>query len=433
MAQKLVSYCRHSDDNEKDDDGGRRGGIIFVNDSFNISSSHCNNNTATITGIPKVLLKELGNDDDDGNVCVTGLLMEKEINAFTNVLSSTLSSSSSGISSSVLEKDDRPPAPEKVQVIGMIGGTKIINKIKMIENLIYTKVITTLLIGGAISYTFLNVQHKKQKQKYLTQEQEQGNNNNNINVNTNIIGKSFTQDGQTIKVVKKKKRNGNGNINSINIIDGDGDGNGNGNEETTGEEEEEEEIEISKYVQHILELATQHNVEICLPIDHVCYTRFGKPTAAAAAASNEGEEEGEEEVNDKDKDNDEDNDNDNEKKDEILITENEIIPENYMGLDIGPKTIDLYKSKITNDATKAIIWNGPMGVYEMIDTYSNGTFSLAKTIANETTTNGLLSLIVGDGNGDTVNAIKLSGYAKQMYHISTVGGASFELLEGKPK
>ena len=76
---------------------------------------------------------------------------------------------------------------------------------------------------------------------------------------------------------------------------------------------------------------------------------------------------------------------------------------------------------------KSAIWNGPMGVFEM-PCYSKGTFAVAKAMGNGTQKNGLLSII---GGGDSASAAELSGEAKNMSHVSTGGGASLELLEGK--
>lgn len=96
----------------------------------------------------------------------------------------------------------------------------------------------------------------------------------------------------------------------------------------------------------------------------------------------------------------------------------------WMGMDIGPETIAKYKEAILN--SKTIIWNGPMGVFEM-DKFSNGTFEVAKALA-EATKNGATTII---GGGDSAAAIAKAGLEKEVSHVSTGGGASLEFLEGK--
>jgi phosphoglycerate kinase len=100
------------------------------------------------------------------------------------------------------------------------------------------------------------------------------------------------------------------------------------------------------------------------------------------------------------------------------------IPEDYMGLDIGPKAIQSFSKVIEN--SKTIIWNGPVGVFEF-EQFSKGSFSIAKSIA-AATSRGAFSLI---GGGDSVSAINKSGLADQVSFISTGGGAMLEYLEGK--
>lgn len=100
------------------------------------------------------------------------------------------------------------------------------------------------------------------------------------------------------------------------------------------------------------------------------------------------------------------------------------IPDGWMGLDIGPDSI-----KVFNDALadcNAVIWNGPMGVFEF-DKFANGTDSISHTLAQLTGT-GTCTII---GGGDSVAAVEKVGVADKMSHISTGGGASLELLEGK--
>lgn len=98
------------------------------------------------------------------------------------------------------------------------------------------------------------------------------------------------------------------------------------------------------------------------------------------------------------------------------------IEEGWEGVDIGPKTIQLYQHEIKS--AKTILWNGPMGVFE-IDSCAQGTFQIANAIGANTTA---ISII---GGGDSVTAVKKGGYAKKVTFISTGGGASLEFLEGK--
>jgi phosphoglycerate kinase len=95
-----------------------------------------------------------------------------------------------------------------------------------------------------------------------------------------------------------------------------------------------------------------------------------------------------------------------------------------MGLDIGPKTIDLFRTEVLNAGT--VIWNGPMGVFEF-DAFATGAFAVANALADMTDKGGI-SIV---GGGDSVAAIQASGLANKISHISTGGGASLELLEGK--
>jgi len=99
-------------------------------------------------------------------------------------------------------------------------------------------------------------------------------------------------------------------------------------------------------------------------------------------------------------------------------------PGNWMGLDIGPKTIDTYKQKIAG--AKTIVWNGPMGVFEM-PAFAKGTLEIAKAVA-QSTSHGATSIV---GGGDSVAAVHQSGVANQISHISTGGGASLEFLGGR--
>ena len=104
---------------------------------------------------------------------------------------------------------------------------------------------------------------------------------------------------------------------------------------------------------------------------------------------------------------------------EVCSVEN--IPADKMGLDIGPKTIELYADAVKS--AKTVIWNGPMGVFEN-PCFANGTISVAKALAETTATTII-------GGGDSAAAVTTFGLADKMTHISTGGGASLELFEGK--
>ncbi|MCS6772248.1 MAG: phosphoglycerate kinase [Kiritimatiellae bacterium] len=134
----------------------------------------------------------------------------------------------------------------------------------------------------------------------------------------------------------------------------------------------------------ILKQAESKGVRLLLPIDHVIADRF-----AADAATKVVGEGG--------------------------------IEENWMALDIGPQTADLFAREISR--AKTVVWNGPMGCFEM-EPFAAGTMAVARAIANTP----CLSII---GGGDSVAAVNKSGLADKMSHISTGGGASLEFLEGK--
>lgn len=136
-----------------------------------------------------------------------------------------------------------------------------------------------------------------------------------------------------------------------------------------------------------LETAEKKGVTFLLPVDHVIAKEF--PTA--------------------------------DKKVESEITEDEGIKDGYMGLDIGPKTIILFVKEVAK--SKTIVWNGPMGVFE-VPGFDKGTYSLAEAIAKS----GAVSVV---GGGDSASAAKKSGFGDKFSHISTGGGASLELMEGK--
>ena len=97
------------------------------------------------------------------------------------------------------------------------------------------------------------------------------------------------------------------------------------------------------------------------------------------------------------------------------------IPPGWRMMDAGPKTLELYKQAL--NGAKLIVWNGPVGVFEM-PKFAEGTFALARLLA----ASGATTVI---GGGDSASAVKKAGVAKQMTHVSTGGGASLEFLEGK--
>jgi len=105
----------------------------------------------------------------------------------------------------------------------------------------------------------------------------------------------------------------------------------------------------------------------------------------------------------------------------IKTISNDEIPNGWMGMDVGPETLKDMKKIIAS--AKTIVWNGPLGVFEM-DNFSKGTFEVARYIAES----GAVSVI---GGGDSVAAVNKSGVADKMTHISTGGGAALEFLEGK--
>ncbi|CAM9532845.1 unnamed protein product, partial [Choristocarpus tenellus] len=109
---------------------------------------------------------------------------------------------------------------------------------------------------------------------------------------------------------------------------------------------------------------------------------------------------------------------------EAKTVEVDAIPEEWMGLDVGPKTVSTFQAALA--PCKTIVWNGPMGVFEF-DKFAAGTLAVAECLA-DLTGKGSITII---GGGDSVAAVEKAGLADQMSHISTGGGASLELLEGK--
>ncbi len=225
-----------------------------------------------------------------------GYLLQKEIEYLGSVLS-----------------DPRRP------LVAILGGAKVSDKITVIESLIER--VDTLLIGGAMAYTFLRA--------------------------TGVpVGSS--------RVEKEAKGS-----------DGKG-------------------VDVAELVKRILARAGERGVEVILPADHVAADRF------AADA-------------------------------EVRIVPRDGIGEGWLGMDIGPQTVRIYREKILGAGT--VFWNGPMGVFEM-EPFAAGTMAIARALADSSA----VSIV---GGGDSVSAVNLSGLAGSITHVSTGGGASLEFLEGK--
>lgn len=138
------------------------------------------------------------------------------------------------------------------------------------------------------------------------------------------------------------------------------------------------------YALEMVEKAKEKGVELLLPVDHVCGAEFKETTAP-------------------------------------VVTKDQNIPDGFMGMDIGPKTVEIYTEAVKN--AKTVIWNGPMGVFEFPN-FAEGTRAVAKAMAES-------SAITVVGGGDSAAAANQMGFGDKMTHISTGGGASLEFLEGK--
>lgn len=243
---------------------------FYVNDAFGTAHrAH-----ASTVGIAKYI------------PAVSGLLMEKEEEFLVDAV----------------ENPKRP-------FLAIMGGAKVKDKIKVIENLLDK--VDTLIIGGGMAFPFLKAMGFE-------------------------VGLSLL---------------------------------------------EEEGIEIAN---ELLEKSKAKSVEIFLPLDVVCATEFS-------------------------------NDADHE------VYDRDSIPKDRMGLDIGPKSIEAFKGEIAK--AKTIFWNGPMGVFEMPN-YAMGTLQIARGMA---ASEGVTII----GGGDSAAAVEQFGLTEKITHISTGGGASLELLEGK--
>jgi phosphoglycerate kinase len=245
-------------------------GQIYINDAF--GSSHRAH--ASIDGVTRYLPSG------------AGFLLEKEIRYLGEAM-------------------QNPKKP----FVAILGGSKVSDKIGVVENLISK--VDKILIGGAMAYTFLKVKGIE-------------------------IG---------------------------------------------GSRYEKDKTDLAKT---ILEKAAQKKVDILLPVDHVCVQKVDENAS--------------------------------------IKIEGPSIPEGWLGVDIGPKTIDLFCK--TLDLAKTVVWNGPMGIFEM-KPFSKGSQEVAKKLS---ALQGATTVI---GGGDTAACVIGFGLENKMSHISTGGGASLEYLEGK--
>jgi len=249
---------------------------VYCNDAFGTAHRP----DASMVAVPKALA---------GKPRVSGFLLEKEIKFLSEALA----------------------APARPFVV-VLGGAKVSDKLGCIENLLPKA--DTILVGGAMAYTFLAAMGKK-------------------------VGTSRVE---ADKIAEAKK---------------------------------------------IIDLDKKMKVEIMYPVDHVCSTLFA------------------------------------ERAGDIEVFEGDI-KDGFMGLDIGPKTQTKYAILLSK--AKTIVWNGPMGVFEW-SPFQQGTQQVAKAIA-QATASGATSIV---GGGDSAAAVDKFGLASKMSHVSTGGGASLEMLEGK--
>ena len=149
----------------------------------------------------------------------------------------------------------------------------------------------------------------------------------------------------------------------------------------------EKEIEMASKIIEAYEKAKEENVELCLPVDVVCADHFSNSANTKVCEINN-------------------------------------IPDGWQGMDAGPKSLEIFNKAIMS--SKTILWNGPVGVFEM-ESFSNGTVSVGKSVS-QSTNNGSFSLV---GGGDSVAAVKKFKFENKVSYVSTGGGAMLESLEGK--
>jgi phosphoglycerate kinase len=247
-------------------------GEIFINDAF--GTAHRPH--ASMVGVTKYISK-----------CACGYLLRKEIQYLDEAVNS-------------------PKRP----FVAILGGAKVSDKIRVIENLL--EKVDALLIGGAMAYTFLLAQGKS-------------------------VGNSLV---------------------------------------------EKDKVELAK---KLLSDAAAKGKDLSIPLDHIAVEKLEEGSKTMVAAGNG-------------------------------------IPAGWLGADIGPETIKLFSEKVKQG--KTILWNGPMGVFEM-KPFAKGTKAIAEAIAS---CHGATTIV---GGGDSVAAVSELGLAEKMTHVSTGGGASLEFLEGQ--
>jgi len=275
----LLENVRFHAEEEKNDEGFSRQLAalcdgIYVDDAF--GSAHRAH--ASVVGITKFVRQ-----------AAAGLLMEQELEYLGKALTNP----------------ERP-------FLAILGGAKVSDKIEVIQNLI--KIANTILIGGAMAYTFFRA-------------------------------KGFTTGKSLV---------------------------------------EEDKIDLALT---LLGEAVERGCRVVLPVDHVL----------ARSADEDAQ---------------------------TQITGVEGMPADWMGLDIGPKTIELFRKEIS--AARTIVWNGPLGIFEKT-AFAHGTMEIARAVAGATA-KGAASIV---GGGDSVAAIEQAGLAGKISHISTGGGASLEFLAGR--
>jgi len=245
---------------------------VFVNDAFGTAHrAHCSN-----VGVTEFV-----------DVAVVGYLMQKEIDFLGNAI----------------ENPERP-------FVAILGGAKVSSKIPVIENLLDK--VDTLIIGGAMSYTFMKAQ--------------------GLGVGNSLLEEDYLD-----------------------------------------------------YVLEMVEKAKEKGVKLLLPVDSIIADGFSNDAKLGIAGPGES------------------------------------IPDGWMGLDIGPETAKIYVETISD--AKTVVWNGPMGAFEMPN-FASGTRAVAEAMT------GIQGVTI-IGGGDSAAAVNQMGFGDKMTHISTGGGASLEFLEGK--